>query len=195
MLQEDERIDIDIPRAGWRYVQDICNTCSFPSSSGLPFYTDLLCVLKRGTLFGKWTIVHCMEGNNLCFVLADFFFLLHQTPFPASSPGETKGEYMILVRWSVLISSHQLWLLQQFKVTDPRTLCAVVGLSEMPYGTDWFMMVWILSRLFQAEVTTNMLKYLFSGLYRYIYCRGFSHSSLSAVLSFQTVVVLGISTT
>lgn len=80
--------------------------------------------------------MHCMEGNNLCFVWADF--LLHQTPFPASSPGEKKGEYMILVRWSGLMlnSSHQLGLLQQLKVTDPRALCAVVGFSKMPDGTD-----------------------------------------------------------
>lgn len=78
-----------------------------------------------------------MEGDNLCFVWADFF-LLHQTPFPASGPGEKQGEYMILVRWSglVLKSSHQLGLLQQLKVTDPRAFRAVVGLSEMHYGTS-----------------------------------------------------------
>lgn len=31
--------------------------------------------------------------------------------------------------------SHQLGLSQPLKVTDPKTLCAVVSFFEMPYGT------------------------------------------------------------
>lgn len=110
--------------------------------------TQTCCVCWREELYLASGPLCIVWKETICVLswLTFFFFCCITTPFPASSPGETKGEYMILVRWSVLISSHQLWLLQQFKVTDPRTLCAVVGLSEMPYGTDWFMTVWILSQ-------------------------------------------------
>lgn len=36
----------------------------------------------------------------------------------------------------MLNSSHQLGLLQQLKVTDPRASRAMVGFSKMPYGTN-----------------------------------------------------------
>lgn len=82
---------------------------------------------------------------------------------------------MILVRWSGLMlnSSHQLGLLQQLKVTDPRALCAVVGFSKMSDGTDilhvpliydGLKIISVLSsfKRFQAQVIkeTNTLKYL-----------------------------------
>lgn len=166
----------------WQYVQDICNTCSFLLT--VPQWFTILhrpaVWAKRGTFFGKWIIVHCMEGNNLCFVWADFFFFCCciSPPFPAFNPGEKEVEYMILVRWSdlVLNSSHQLGLLQQLKLTDPRALCAMVGLSKMPYDTNihWFMIVWRPSQCWALLRdsrpmhlrTTNMLKYLFARLYR-----------------------------
>lgn len=36
----------------------------------------------------------------------------------------------------MLNSNHQLGLLQQLRVTDPRALRAVFGFSKMPYGTN-----------------------------------------------------------
>lgn len=90
-----------------------------------PTQTCCVCAQKKGTLFGKWTIVHCMEGNNLCFVWADFFCCI-RPPFPASSPEGGKDGW-ISDTCEMLNWSHQLGLSQQLKVTDPKTLCAVVS--------------------------------------------------------------------
>lgn len=49
--------------------------------------TQTCCVCReRATLLGKWIAtytVHCVDGNNLCFVLA--------AVFAASSPGGAEG--------------------------------------------------------------------------------------------------------
>ena len=169
-------IDINVPRAVRLYVQDICNTCSLLTAS--QWFTVLhrpaVCARKKKRNF-IWQVDHCaLYGRKQSVFCLGRFLLLHQTPFSCLQPWGGKDGW-ISDTCEMLNWSHQLGLSQQLKVTDPKTLCAVVSFFEMPYGTKilffphWFMRVWRLSQcravLKDSSLvwlkTWNTLKYLF----------------------------------
>lgn len=115
----------------WRYVQDICNSCSFlltvPQRFTISTQTCCVCWIEKLYLASGPL---CIVWKETIYVLSGLiFFLLHQTPFPASSPGEKKGEYMILVRWSGLMLNWTHQLGQQLKSNWP----------ERPSCCGWFL--------------------------------------------------------
>lgn len=162
-------IDIDIPRAARQYVQDICNTCSLLTAS--QWFTVLhrpaVCAQKKRNFI--WQVDHCaLYGRKQSVFCLGWFLLLHQTPFSCLQPWGGKDGW-ISDTCEMLNWSHQLGLSQPLKVTDPKTLCAVVSFFEMPYGTKilFFPLIYegmeiisVLSR-FKGFQSWNTLKYLF----------------------------------
>lgn len=148
----------------------------FPPNSVTVVYrpTQTCCVRKKKRNF-IWQVDHCaLYGRKQSVFCLGRFLLLHQTPFSCLQPWGGKDGW-ISDTCEMLNWSHQLGLSQQLKVTDPKTLCAVVSFFEMPYGTKilffshWFMRVWRLSQcravLKDSSLvwlkTWNTLKYLF----------------------------------